>query len=378
MHGRPVSLRGPAQRRQAQVARPAFPPSLSPQEAKKLGIEVVPFGDGGADNESARVKIYTHGPCRSGNAAEYIVAADRWKDAPAGGDERRAIVERTLEKLRAYGFVVLEHLLPVEKVASLEAEAARYLGSTPDGFVTQPLRANRTQLHLPYEAPWAGDWLVKHELVLEVVARYVCNNMAGGRTEEEQQWSWVQWVTAGTDLDWFRMPENGFKRGELLESPPSGCTDVGRPDVQGPWLGRVMVTKTPPQSPAQKRHRDIILPGPAAQLTIQVALTPLEANNGPLGYVPTSHKMNTPGFEVVANPPLGSIVLYDSFLEHHGIENDSPRDRYAMYYEFETRGIFSGYTDEHFGTQAAAHTFAFRNAVDPELRRWVDYIGSAA
>jgi len=136
-----------------------------------------------------------------------------------------------------------------------------------------------------------------------------------------------------------------------------------------------MVTKTPPGSPQQKRHRDIILPGPAAQLTIQVALTPLVANNGPLGYFPGSHVMRTPGYEVVANPPLGSVVLYDSFVEHRGIENHTPRSRYAMYYEFETRGIFSGYTDQHFGEQAAAHTLAFRQSVDPALRRLVAELG---
>jgi len=31
---------------------------------------------------------------------------------------------------------------------------------------------------------------------------------------------------------------------------------VGTPDALGPWLGRVMITKTPPQSPLMTRHRD--------------------------------------------------------------------------------------------------------------------------
>mmetsp|Transcript_10038 Transcript_10038/g.22502 ORF Transcript_10038/g.22502 Transcript_10038/m.22502 type:complete len:300 (+) Transcript_10038:403-1302(+) len=291
------------------------------------------------------------------------------------GHARRELADLVLEKLRRYGFVVLEGLLDSKELRPLEEEAARYLEVAHDGFIPQPLRAGRSQLSLPFAVPWGSDWLVKHELILEIVARYVHNDLAGGRTQDEQQWSLVQWLTSGADLDWFLSEDCAPKPGYLLDHPPQGCTDVGSAEDRGPWLGRVMVTKTPPGSPPQKYHRDINFPGPTAQLTIQVALTPLEANNGPLGYVPGSHRMETPGYEVVANPPLGSVVLYDSFVEHHGIENHSPRNRYAMYYEFETRGIFSGYTDDHFGKKAFSHTLAFRRAVDPELRRWVAEVG---
>mmetsp|Transcript_31080 Transcript_31080/g.92479 ORF Transcript_31080/g.92479 Transcript_31080/m.92479 type:complete len:489 (+) Transcript_31080:44-1510(+) len=351
--------------------------SMPPEEAEKMGIQ--PFGDGGADNStSPRPKIYSHGPCASPAAAQFIVKCSDWRDTSPGDARQRELAEKALEVLRTHGFVILEELLPADYVAPLEPEAAQYLGTSHDGFIPQPLRANRSQLHLPYAMPWASDWLVKHDLVLELVARYVRNDLAGGRTQDEQQWGLVQWLTSGADLDWFLSPEWGPKPGRLWDAPPTGCSGVGSPEERGPWLGRVMVTKTPPGSPPQKHHRDINFPGPTAQLTIQVALTPLEANNGPLGYVPGSHRMVTPGFEVVANPPLGSAVLYDSFVEHHGIENHSPRDRYAMYYEFETRGIFGGYTDEHFGPQAAAHTMAFRMAIDPELRQWVERVRAAA
>mmetsp|Transcript_13855 Transcript_13855/g.43378 ORF Transcript_13855/g.43378 Transcript_13855/m.43378 type:complete len:430 (-) Transcript_13855:131-1420(-) len=353
------------------LATAAFAPSLIADKPGELGVEVLPFGDGGADNETPRPKLYTHGPCRSALATEFVVAAGGWKHAGPGSPEHRALAARTLEVLRAHGFVVLEGLLPTEAVAALEAEAEGHLDSTPRGFAPQPLRAHRSQLHLPYAGPWSADWLIKNELILEVVASYVCNDVASGRSEDEQQGNWIQWVTSGASLDWFRAPENRPVPGELLNSPPPGCSDVGSAQEHGPWLGRAMVTRTPPGSPPQKRHRDIILPGPAAQLTIQVALTPLVANNGPLGYFPGSHVMRSPGYEVVANPPSGSVVLYDSFVEHRGIENHTPRMRYAMYYEFETRGIFSGYTDMHFGAEAAAHTLAFRQSVDPELRRLV-------
>eukprot|EP00438_Fugacium_kawagutii_P028108 Skav224953 [mRNA] locus=scaffold1186:122876:133880:+ [translate_table: standard] len=208
---------------------------------------------------------------------------------------------------------------------------------------------------------------------------------------EEQQWGLVQWLTSGASLDWFSqlgavaalrstLPEWGPKRGPLLDDPPAGCSDVGHKDDLGPFFGRISLIRTPPGSEPQKHHRDINFPGPAAQVTAQaathVALTQLEANNGPLAYVPGSHRMVMPGFEVVANPPLGSVVLYDSFCEHRGIEHHGNKDRrsraiptvrYAMYYEFETRGVFSGYTANHFGPSSAKHMKDRNAAVGEEL-----------
>ena len=281
------------------AARRSFDPSLTVKEAQALGVEAVPFGDGGADLEAPRPKAYTHGPCRSGSARQFVVDAAVWRTSAPGSEERQALMAEILEVLRTHGLVVLEHVMPVDLVKQLEAEAVRHLDARPDGFVAQPLRAKRSQLHLPFAPPWNSEWLVRSDLILEVVARYVVNDMAGGRTEEEQQWNWVQWVSSGVGLEWFGRLDQAPKPGGLLDSPPAGCTDVGSPQERGPWLGRVMVTKTPPQSPPQKRHRDIILPGPASQLTIQVGLTELLANNGPLGYFPGSHLMRTPGYEVV-------------------------------------------------------------------------------
>jgi len=344
---------------------------ISPDEAEKLGIK--PFGDGGADDSAtARLRVYTHGPCASSAASAFIIDCACWRSTAQGDATRQNMADRALATLKKHGFVVLERLLCAEEVAPLEAEAVQYLNTKHEGLMKQPLRANRQQLTLPCRTPWNSDWLIKHELILELVARYVCNNLAGGRTQEEQQSGFVQWLMAGAHLGWFRIAEAMPKPGRLWDFPAQGCSEVGNADEKGPWLGRVMVTKTPPGSPAQKHHRDITLPGPSAQLTIQVALTPLIANNGPLGYVPGSHRMGMPGYEVVANPPLGSVVLYDSFLEHRGIENHTKQNRYAMYYEFETRGMFGGYTEDHFGPRAAEHTYAFRATVDPELRSWVD------
>ena len=224
-------------------------------------------------------------------------------------------------------------------------------------------------MHVPYEAPWSAEWLVPNDLVLQVTARYVINNMACGRSEEEQQSAWCQWVMQGSNVEWFHSvpPQDG----PLANEPPHGCTTVGTPDALGPWLGRVMITKTPPQSPLMTRHRDIILPGPFAQLTIGVPLTPLNANNGPLALRPGSHVMNSPGYEVVTNIPHGSIMLYDSFVDHRAIEHRGHEDRYVLYYEFETRGIFTGYVDGHFGQEATQSEHDFRDVVDPVLRQYV-------
>jgi len=347
--------------------------TMSPEDAEKLGYK--PFGDGGAENStSPRPKIYTHGPCASDAASQFVVKCYAWRNTDPSDSQRSALAAQALAILRANGFVVLEGLHPAEDIAPLEEEAAWFIDTPQDGFIPQPLRAGRTEGHLPFTVPWASDFLIKNDLVLEVVANYLKNNLAAGRTQDEQQWGLVQWLTSGAELDWFLKPEWGPKPGALLDDPPQGCSDVGSAQETGPFFGRISLIKTPPGSALQKHHRDINFPGPAAQLTVQVALTPLVANNGPLAYVPASHRMQTPGYEVVANPPLGSVVLYDSFVEHHGIENHSPRDRYAMYYEFETRGVFSGYTAGHFGPQSGAHTLAFRLAVDPELRRWVQRV----
>lgn len=345
--------------------------SMNPDDAERLGYK--PFGDGGAENITAqRPKLYTHGPCASTLAAEYVVPCAGWGAASA--EDRHALAMQALAALRKNGFVVLERLFPAEDIAPLEQEAAWFLGSPQDGFIPQPLRASRTEGHLPFAVPWASDWLLRHDLVLEVVAHYMQNNMAAGRTQDEQQWGLVQWLTSGAELEFFSKPEWGPQRGALLDHPPAGCSDVGTAQETGPFFGRISLIKTPPGAEPQKHHRDINFPGPMAQLTAQVALTQLVANNGPLAYAPGSHRMSTPGFEVVANPPLGSVVLYDSFCEHRGIEHQGTKDRYAMYFEFETRGVYSGYTATHFGPRSGSHMMAFRAAVDPELRKLVESV----
>lgn len=347
-------------------------PVAPPGHPDYPGDEVKPFANqnGGVDYDAVPPpRLYMYGPAASPLAREFLVDCSAWHSAPEDGPVRRDLVEQVLAMLRKYGFAVAEGMVPPEAQAAMEIAAIRYFDDMPSGFFTSPLRADRKQVHVPYEEPWSEDWLVKNDLVLQVTARYVTNNMACGRNEAEQQAAWCQWVTQGSDLDWFRgvVPE----RGPLADNPPHGCTSVGSSQSLGPWLGRVMITKTPGQSPLMTHHRDIILPGPCAQLTIGVPLTPLVANNGPLGIRPRSHVMDKPGYEVVTNIPPGAIMLYDSFVEHRAMEHHLPKDRYVLYYEFETRGIFTGYVEGHFGTEAARSEYEFRRAVDPILRRHV-------
>lgn len=298
-----------------------------------------------------------------------VVACESWADLAPGSAERQALADSALATLREFGFVVLENLLPDAQLGELEAAASRHLQSLPAGFIGQPLRAGRTEVPPPCEGPWASEWLLRNELLLQLAARYVYNSLADGRGEEEQQWAWVQWVTAGAELDWFRsVAPQPLPPGVEL---PLGCSRVGRAGAPGPWLGQVTLIETPPFSAPQKRHRDIILPGPCAQLTMQFALTPLTALNGPVAFRPGSHTMRTPGFEVVAIPPRGSVVVYDSFTEHRGLENQTACTRYALYAEFEAHGVFTGYSREHFGVEGAEHLDAFRRLVDPSLRRFV-------
>ncbi|CAJ1448619.1 unnamed protein product [Effrenium voratum] len=244
-------------------------------------------------------------------------------------------------------------MVPPEAQLQMEAAAIEHFQQMPSGYFTSPLRADRSQVHVPYREPWSAEWLVPNDLVLRVTARHLG----------------CQWIMQGSERDWFR--QVGPQGGPLAEEPPHGCTSVGHPRDLGAWLGRVMVTRTPPQSPLMTRHRDIILPGPFAQLTIGVPLTPLEASNGPLALRPESHLMKSPGFEVVTNIPHGSIMLYDSFVDHRAVEHQGTEDRYVLYYEFETRGIFTGYVEGHFGAEATKSERDFRAVVDPTLRRYV-------
>ncbi|CAE8613952.1 unnamed protein product, partial [Polarella glacialis] len=93
---RPGALRQGSER--CESVRAAFPTSLSPKQAKELGIETpMPFGDGGADLECPRPKVYTHGPCRSPVASKFIVPAGHLRSAAPGSPETLEVAAQALE-----------------------------------------------------------------------------------------------------------------------------------------------------------------------------------------------------------------------------------------------------------------------------------------
>jgi len=273
-----------------------------------------------------------------------VVGCDGWSSASSNG--KRTYVETAFSKLKTYGYVVLERLLPAEPIAALEEEF--YKMKPLPGFTSIPLRARRTQAVMPFTEPWNADWLIKNDLLLELVVRYVCNNDAVKyRSEEDSKWAFVQWCVNGATTEWY-MP---------------GPSAEGEPGV-----GLVEVINTPPGAMPQNRHRDINLPGPCASLHVHIPLTPLRPDNGPIGFVPGSHRTETPGVEVIACPPRGSAVLYDSFTEHRGCENTTDGHRCALNATFHNKDVMTGYTPYHFGRGSWPHTLAYRRDVNARLR----------
>lgn len=125
---------------------------------------------------------------------------------------------------------------------------------------------------MPFTPPWNEERLIRHELVMELVTRYICNNdgancgKSGGVGKEEHHWAFMQWLLSGA------------KTGHYVEAPPAQkCM---------PEFGLIDVIHTLPGSVPQHRHRDTHLPGPCATLTVTAPLTPLSPLNGPLASSP--------------------------------------------------------------------------------------------
>ncbi|CAK0888933.1 unnamed protein product [Prorocentrum cordatum] len=270
-----------------------------------------------------------------------VVACKAWRGAASA--DRRQIAEEAFAKLCAQGYVVLEELLPADLVQPLEAQFLEMSGTC-----TEDLRAGRSQTALPFEAPWSDSWLVCNELVLELVARYICNNDAlACEGKEEQAWAFVRWVAGGATTEYY--------------------TDAPTEARARPSFGAIDVIHTPGHRMPQLRHRDTNLPGICASLTVNVPLTPLTPRNGPIGFVPRTHVLEAPSVEVQACPPLGSVILYDSFLEHRGCENSTDRSRSVLSMTFDP-GVWMRSFDPAYGGQTAwEHHSAFRRKIGQRL-----------
>lgn len=277
-----------------------------------------------------------------------VVSCAGW-DA-AGKPGRRSLIEDSLAQLRRSGYVVLERLLPEDRIRAAGQEFRQYRESGPDGVTFSRMRAQRDMTVPPFAGIWTEDWLVRHPLVLALLARHL-RNSTDSRNEKEAELDFAHWVAGGASLDHFY---------------------TGPKSAGYPVLDLMVVVDTPAGAPAQTRHRDTILPGPCASLGVHIPLTPLQLEplNGPIGFSPRSHTLLDPGAvkrDVVGAAPLGSVILYDSFTEHHGLENASGAPRAALFSWYRVPGVYSGHTDENFGRRGLELTMQFRRHLQERL-----------
>jgi len=330
-------------------SRPRTPAVHSNLQREARGLYLPPRSGAGPplapDNPEWR-RSFAYTP--SGQAAPDapIVPCAGW--ASAGAGERGALLEAAFGRLRASGYVVLEELLPAEQVLAAGEEFRRYKSSHPEGVTFSRMRASRDMTVPPFEGIWTEDWLVRHPLVLSLIARYLRNSTHLSH-EKEAEMSFAHWVAGGSNID------------DFLTGPSSAGFPV---------LDLLVVVDTPAGAEAQTRHRDTILPGPCASLGMHIPLTPLQTDplNGPIGFVPGTHVLGgDASCEVVGAVPPGSVVLYDSFLEHRGLENVSSAPRSALFAWFRVPGVYSGHTQENFGPDGLWLTDAFRRHIGERL-----------
>jgi len=299
------------------------------------------------------VREYSYLP--DGKPAQGSPAVDcqNWDTADEG--QRRDIVTAAMRELQASGYVVLERLLPTEGLVAAREAFRRYKARLPYGVRFGRMRAKRDMTIPPFEDVFKEDWLVRHPLVMTLLARHLRNSV-DIRNDGAAQMEIAQWIASGSPLDYF---ETG---------PASGGFPV---------LDLMTVVDTPPGAPAQTRHRDTILPGPCASLGVHIPLRPLQLSplNGSIGFTPGSHRNFGDACDkrdVVGAVPFGSVILYDSFTEHHGLENESSEPREAMFAWFRVPGVYSGHTDENFGEAGLELAVRWRKYLQPHLNQAIE------
>lgn len=304
-----------------------------------------------APDETGTVRTFTY--MSNGQAAKSspVVACAAYNSAADG--ERLRIFENAFETLKTSGYVVLERLLPAELLLEAGEEFRCYKDDLPDGVSFKRMRAQRDMTIPPFQGMWTEDWLVRHPLVMALIARYL-RNSTDVSDEKAAEIGFAQWLTDGCDINHY------------LTGPASAGFPV---------LDLMVVVDTPSGAPAQTRHRDTILPGPCASIGMHIPLTPLQVSplNGSIGFVPCTHRFNgKTGHEVVGAVPLGSVILYDSFLEHRGLENESSAPRAALFAWFRVPGVYSGHTQENFGEPGLRLTDLFRGYIGESLSKAVE------
>eukprot|EP00928_Gymnodinium_smaydae_P022396 TRINITY_DN18829_c0_g1_i1.p1 TRINITY_DN18829_c0_g1~~TRINITY_DN18829_c0_g1_i1.p1 ORF type:complete len:393 (-),score=54.79 TRINITY_DN18829_c0_g1_i1:539-1654(-) len=204
----------------------------------------------------------------------------------------------------------------------------------------------------PFEGIWTNELVTRHPLVLAVLARYL-RNSTDTSNEKSSAAEFAKWMDGGAQIEHFS----------------EGAKSAGFP-----VLDLHVVIDTPAGAPAQTRHRDTVIPGPCASLGVHIPLQQLtmEPLNGAIGFTPGSHANFSEDAlrrDVVGNVPLGSVLLYDSFTEHHGLENRSDRARPALLSWFRVPGVYTGHASENFGPRGVALTMQFRRLVQERLAK---------
>lgn len=294
-----------------------------------------------------------YGPDGQPYAGSPVVDCRGWDTS--NESEQRQLLESALACLQESGYVVLEKLLPEDRLREVCDEFRRYKTRLPYGVRFGRMRAERDMTIPPCEGIFKEDWLVRHPLVMAALARHL-RNSTDTRNDAAAQMEIAQWVAGGGSIDHFQ----------------KGPASAGFP-----VLDLMVVVDTPAGAPAQTRHRDTILPGPCASLGVHIPLTQLQLEplNGPIGFSPRSHRTfgdDAPKKDVIGAVPLGSVILYDSFTEHHGLENKSPDPRAALFSWYRVPGVYSGHTDENFGETGWKQTMQFRRHVQPSLIQAID------
>eukprot|EP00747_Dinoflagellata_sp_TGD_P191926 gnl/TRDRNA2_/TRDRNA2_56006_c1_seq1.p1 gnl/TRDRNA2_/TRDRNA2_56006_c1~~gnl/TRDRNA2_/TRDRNA2_56006_c1_seq1.p1 ORF type:complete len:570 (+),score=92.42 gnl/TRDRNA2_/TRDRNA2_56006_c1_seq1:1-1710(+) len=205
----------------------------------------------------------------------------------------------------------------------------------------------------PMSGVWMNDTLTRHPLVLKMVAHYLRNSLDAFDEDEAQRMN-DYWKMMGCPMKFFQ--EGG-----------SFC------DARA-ILDMMAIIDTPPGAPQQERHRDTYMPGPAAAFGMHIPLTPLQLEplNAAIGITPESHRYcQTRGSnyrrDVLGVVPQGSVILYDSFVEHHGLENDSDDPRAALFAFFSVPGVYAGHSDENFGPPGLKETTRWRRHIEELL-----------
>eukprot|EP00434_Breviolum_minutum_P030703 symbB.v1.2.027152.t1/scaffold2767.1/size71155/1 len=323
-------------------------PTKNGVEATKL--EIVP-GKFVPPAGSQRLFLYDSEGRPSAGAP--LVPCDAWKDASP--QQKQEIMEDALTQLKLNGFVVLEKLFAPEKLQAL-LEDFRHQRSSgmPQGVTFSRMRAERDMTIPPFNKTWADDEIICHPLILALLARYL-RNSTNMSEEKSAEMSFAHWLGGGGDIEAFT----------------SGRLSAGYPE-----LDLLVVVDTPAGAPAQTQHRDTILPGPCASLGVHIPLTAMQADplNGAIGFFPGSHLLRgdlsgRKAEEMVGASAPGSVILYDSFTEHRGLENQSSEPRAALFAWFRVPGVYTGHTEENFGPEGLERGNEFRHYVRPRLQR---------